>query len=383
MKKTCLLLAAAALLAACASDTTEPADSQSIDNGDRAPAYFEPVGRSRAWASISGRCGILDDGSLWCWGHEPKQTDYTPVRIGSDADWAAISARDEACALKTDGSAWCFALPSPRLVDAEKLGAITPEKVEGASPWKSVATGSFHSCFLDESDHVFCRGALGYDLGHRVDDENVVFIGSQSTIVDYSYTPLELDDRAWNGFVAALSGSYPSLSCGLDGSAAYCWTGTPYSGTGFEPVAGDKTFEKLAAGAGTACGLDQAGAVWCWGESLEPAKVGEGFTSFDVDGVTGCGIKADASLWCWGTVPGNGTIYSKRGASGRGGGWKSVTVGKGIVCGVKDTGEVACLDLPDGYGIFDVHTRLDEPRQVDGPPYEPEPACDLLVCQVD
>lgn len=383
MKSIMLSLGLLLLAAGCAAEPIATVAEAPEGDGDRPPAYFEPVGNSRSWQSISGRCGILDDGSLWCWGHRPNSTAFVPVRVGVDGDWAAVSARDEACALKTDGSAWCWSLPTPRLADEEKLAQIAPEKIADAPVFKSVASGSFHTCFIDASDRLYCRGALSYDLGHRVDDENVVFTGTQSTLVDFSYVPLKMNDDAWAGFAAALSGSYPSLSCGLDGTAALCWTGTPYSGTGFEAVAGDHDFEHVAAGAGMACGLDRAGSIWCWGESLEPEKLGEGYTAFDVDGVTGCGIKADATLWCWGTVPGNGTMYSSRSASRRGLAWKSVTIGKGIVCGLQDNGGVACLDLPDSYGIFDVNTVLDEPRQVDGPPYEPEPACDLLVCQVE
>lgn len=383
MKSILFSLGALVMAVGCAAEPASSVAEARNGDGDRAPAYFEAVGASQSWQSVSGRCGILSDGSLWCWGHRPNSAAFTPVRLGADSNWTAISARDEACALKTDGTAWCWSLPTPRLATEEKLSQIAPEQVAGAPAFKSAASGSFHTCFIDESDRLYCRGALGYDLGHRVDDENVVFTGSQSTVVDFSYVPLKMNDGRWAGFAAALSGSYPSLSCGLAGTAALCWAGTPYSGTGFETVAGDHDFEHIAAGAGLACGLDRAGSIWCWSEALEPAKVGEGFTGFDVDGVTGCGVKSDGSLWCWGTVPGNGTLYSSRSASQRGAAWKSVTIGKGIVCGLRADGGAACLDLPDGYGIFDVNTVLDEPRQVDGPPYDPEPACDLLVCQVD
>lgn len=75
-----------------------------------------PLFRSLA-AGFGHTCGIATDGSLWCWGNnsygqlgDGTQLNHsTPTRVGSDVDWADISAGDYVtCATKIDHTAWCW-----------------------------------------------------------------------------------------------------------------------------------------------------------------------------------------------------------------------------------------------------------------------------------
>ncbi|MCL1893389.1 MAG: Ig-like domain-containing protein [Holophagaceae bacterium] len=80
------------------------------------------VGRDTNWATIpvSGGAGfaIKTDGSLWAWGangsgqlglgYEYHWQQSTPVRVGEENNWLAISRSDHVIALKSDGSLWAW-----------------------------------------------------------------------------------------------------------------------------------------------------------------------------------------------------------------------------------------------------------------------------------
>jgi alpha-tubulin suppressor-like RCC1 family protein len=97
------------------------------------------VGTDSDWKSVSTAaelCAIKTTGTLWCWGNEfgstlgngyvrydaatqQAPTVLTPTQIGSDSDWTQASAGGDTCAVKTDGSLWCWgsaAAPIPQFV---------------------------------------------------------------------------------------------------------------------------------------------------------------------------------------------------------------------------------------------------------------------------
>lgn len=76
----------------------------------------------------------------------------------------------------------------------------------------------------------------------------------------------------------------------------------------------DPTFTQVSAGNGFACGIDDLGALWCWGSNahheIDPGdrlqyplatRVDSGpWTSVDAGGGHVCGIDGDGHLFCWG-----------------------------------------------------------------------------------
>jgi hypothetical protein len=77
------------------------------------------AGSTASWAAVSaGACARSTDGTLWCWGTTAMATSVPatttsrlpPARMGSAASWAIVSERggDSTCALKTDGTLWCW-----------------------------------------------------------------------------------------------------------------------------------------------------------------------------------------------------------------------------------------------------------------------------------
>jgi len=64
-------------------------------------------------------CAVQSDGSLWCWGEASggrlgmgsavTEDLYRPTRVGTSSDWHAVTVGGRhACAVKRDGSLWCW-----------------------------------------------------------------------------------------------------------------------------------------------------------------------------------------------------------------------------------------------------------------------------------
>jgi alpha-tubulin suppressor-like RCC1 family protein len=97
------------------------------------------------WAAVYGSmihtCAVKTDGTLWCWGlnSSGEVGDGTttprpsPVQVGSDTDWASAAlAVDHTCALRTDRSMWCWGWNGTGAFgDGTNTDSVTPEQVAG------------------------------------------------------------------------------------------------------------------------------------------------------------------------------------------------------------------------------------------------------------
>jgi alpha-tubulin suppressor-like RCC1 family protein len=121
--------------------------------------------RWRALASgLFGAYGIREDGTLAFLEFAAD----TEVQIGTDSDWSdAIAARDHACAIKLDGTLWCWGRN-----DMGQLGSglssepvTTPIQVGKVAGWTAVTAGWANSCAIYDGD-VYCWGAnAGGEIG--------------------------------------------------------------------------------------------------------------------------------------------------------------------------------------------------------------------------
>lgn len=120
-----------------------------------------------------------------------------------------------------------------------------------------------------------------------------------------------------------------AMACALDvAGTAYCWGADYYwqqgDGDGMysfaasaEPVVGGHTFQQIAGGGDLICALDVAGQAYCWGDNWaggvgngttdgnwydEPSPVvgGHTFTRIALNGYHVCGIDEAGAAWCWG-----------------------------------------------------------------------------------
>jgi alpha-tubulin suppressor-like RCC1 family protein len=139
---------------------------------------------------ISGRgsptCALEENGRVWCWGsgdlgqlgdgeinHEVCEYDRdcsrTPVRVIDIDDAVYISAdNSHACAVRTDGTVWCWGTGGDRLGDGKQVHQLCangsdcspfPVQVVGLNDTVQVSTSGPHTCALGRKGRVWCWGS--------------------------------------------------------------------------------------------------------------------------------------------------------------------------------------------------------------------------------
>lgn len=191
-----------------------------------------------------------------------------------------------------------------------------PVRVTDALEFAEITAGGEHTCALTVDGETYCWGSNRDDqLGNASITETC---GEGAGAYPCSSSPVRVPDMPrFKSIVAMRSGT-----CGLDESGAvHCWGGG-FGGrdeAGFRTssaapirVPGEHVFASLASSSssdGAAYGLTAEGRVWCWrlsdapGSALtEPELVPTGvtFTAIGFGGVHGCGIDDARHAYCWG-----------------------------------------------------------------------------------
>jgi alpha-tubulin suppressor-like RCC1 family protein len=124
------------------------------------------VGTDADWQSASAgdtySVAIKLNGTMWAWGdNESGQlgdgtttTRLLPVQVGTDTDWAVVSAGMDAhtLALKKDGTLWAFGFNwMGQLGTGTDVQQNTPVRIGGAADWARIAAG-FWSSLATKSD---------------------------------------------------------------------------------------------------------------------------------------------------------------------------------------------------------------------------------------
>ena len=176
-----------------------------------------PVGSDTDWASISAgghhSVGVKADGSLWAWGSngsgqlgDGSTIDrWTPTRIGSDTDWASISAGSvHSLGVKADGSLWAWGSNgSGQLGDGSTIDRWTPTRIGSDTDWASISAGAVHSLGMKADGSLWAWGSNGYGQ-----------LGDGSTTDRWTPTRVG-SDTDWASISA---GSVHSLGVKADGS---------------------------------------------------------------------------------------------------------------------------------------------------------------------
>jgi alpha-tubulin suppressor-like RCC1 family protein len=274
-------------------------------------------------------CYVADDGGILCWGynqygllgngqglafHEPAQV---PSQVMMPT---SIDAGDEHVCAIASSDVWCWGvggygqfglISQPTWEYFEPVMSGIPV-TDGSEVAVTVSTGSRHTCAIRQNGQVVC---MGYNLHGQVGS------GVSGGQVDTATPVVGLSEGA---IALSLGGGF---SCAITPSgAAKCWGDNDFGQLGIgntesspvpqaTTVAGEHTFVQLSAGNSHACGIDIAGALYCWGRN-DLGQLGDGsFEQSDTpvlvwesgtlhvsagDDFT-CAVDSQNTAYCWGS----------------------------------------------------------------------------------
>ncbi len=236
----------------------------------------------------------------------PAEHTWTIERFWAQAGGAAA----HACAVASDGTAWCWGENgNGQLGRGDRGGTLLPPAPAGdATHWAAISTTQASStCALTTANRLFCWGP---------NDEGQLGCNSLAE----KDAPTEVSG-AHDDWTAVSAGQF--LTCGIrafGGGTLWCWGDLYYSG--------DPGLSGL--------------------RMTRPAQVGEanGWLDVKLGFVNACAIRDDGgarTLWCWS----NGAMTQITGTD-----WVSVSVGVGHTCGIRDDGAARTLWCwgQNGYG---------------------------------
>ncbi len=279
-------------------------------------------------------CALKRDGGAWCWGDNASgqlgdgttslKDRPTPVSTLSSAVVDLSAGGDHTCAVKTDGSLWCWGENgSGQLGVGGSSDRTTPTQV--TIPQVSrVAAGGAHTCALTTSGDVWCWGYNDYGQ-----------VGNGSTIGVSA--PVRL--FSLSGMLSLTAGTHHTCAV-TGGNSVVCWGRNDYGQLG-DGTTGQKSLPAFVSGIPTAsllvvagghhnCALTVNDEAWCWGYNVS-GQLGDGTSinrtsAVEVSSLGGAGILglsgggrhtcarlAGTDVWCWGE---NGSGQLGDGATG-------------------------------------------------------------------
>lgn len=222
-------------------------------------------------------------------------------------------------ATSTSGSTPSAAPTTEPAVAAPTSPAASPTARPEAFAVDSLVVGDQHTCALDDVGAAWCWG-----------------VGTEGQLGDGSFEdrdrPTAVDTDVRFSTLAAGRTATCGIATAASGGGTWCWGGNAFGQLGDAtfgdggsdadrptpaPIGADLALVELVAGNQHVCGLDAAGALWCWGwhpsgqlgversePALTPVRGAEGLTfiSLAPGGDThGCGIDGERRAWCWGS----------------------------------------------------------------------------------
>ncbi|HYV96359.1 MAG TPA: Ig-like domain-containing protein [Gemmatimonadaceae bacterium] len=288
-------------------------------------------------------CGLTSSGEAYCWGDNrwgqlgdgTTVERHTPVAVIGGPPLVSISVgNNHTCALDANGAAFCW---GENLYGQLGIGSFTnssvPVRAAAALSFRSITAGDHITCGIALDGDSYCWGLNGPSLGG----------GSAQACDSGCTTPVRV--AGGHRFTVISKPAY-AVICGLEAPDVYCWgmgvfgelgTGnvqwdqcdtpqawslksyidfTKGSACSRTPVRVSSTvsFAAVASLAFGTCGLDTAGALYCWGYNSQgqfgdgtttikttptPGGTGVLFREFVGGNQSSCGIATTGQSYCW------------------------------------------------------------------------------------
>ena len=302
----------------------------------------------RASLALGGNhtCVIDTKEQLWCWGYNNygqlginSQTSSSTLKLVSSFNrpqQVVAAGTYQTCAIDIDRQLSCWGYCANGQIG--NVGSCTGSSCTTTNPncrstpvnltavpnAVAVATGSSHTCAVNNSNQLFCWGSNNYrQLGN-------------ATLVTYSDYPNPQRVTALSNVVAVAAGYYHTCAVTNSSGSGYvdCWgnntSGQIGNSTTNSPVTDPYRISVLsgkavavAAGAGHTCALNNEGRIWCWGNNAQgqignsvvsPTSTTYVLTLYEIPtsglrnravaiaagGYHTCALSDDGKVWCWG-----------------------------------------------------------------------------------
>lgn len=350
-----------------------------LGTGDttRSIAFIPSLLTNAAMVDVGGSttCAVKTDSTVWCWGIVPTASvsadgqpvvDFLPSRIPvqvaiTDVRTVAVGG-SHACAVKTDGSVWCWGKNSiGQLGDGSTIASVVPVPAR-VNPVSSIDAGPSHTCAVTTNASVWCWGSNG---SHRLGQRS----GGRRT------TPTLV--RSVRARKVATGGAF---TCAITTAGGVkCWGRNNYGQLGKRAGASRispyttslKRVRSLSAGTEFICATTSSRATstlasWCWGRNRDgqlangsnkfrhvpqristPAEVGT-LSSVSAGSSHACALAVVVgAMWCWGRGTqgqlGDGAaVVRRRGVAIWPNGVQMTPIGDDSRATVTAAGDIAC-----------------------------------------
>ena len=290
-----------------------------------APEELKPVPGPFAHIDVGAQhtCGVTVAGEMFCWGANQQgqlgegttTAADEPVRVSSDAPFASASAGGQhTCALGPGGELYCWgANDHGQLGTSDRIAKLAPTRIEPQTRWASVSAGRQHTCAITSDRRMYCWGIATSGATGAPDAQDVL-------------APRELDTQI--RFIAVAAGGTHTCAIDT-GDIAHCWGSNDRGQLGDasfidrrlpgRPVFTEDRFTQIRAGETHTCAIAFSRRAYCWGSNAF-GELGEGVMPFAAGGVvtpypvridpgvhwisagtsSACLVDGALAVWCWG-----------------------------------------------------------------------------------
>jgi len=266
-------------------------------------------------------CALAGDGTASCWGGNDRgqlgdgttMRRAAPTPVSGGLRFAGISAGlGHTCAVTPSGAAYCWGRNDRgQLGDGTRAIHAAPTRVAGAGPFRTVGAGASHTCALARGGEAYCWGSDAFgQLGAGANPGT----GLRPVRVAAPAARFLALAVGWNHTCALTTRRY--VGCWGQNSAGQLGDGSVADRAVPEPVAGDRRYDAIAAGAVHSCAVAAGtGELFCWGKNdygqlgtgdaadqPRPTLVAGGhrFVSVTAGSMHSCALTTDGQAFCWG-----------------------------------------------------------------------------------